>query len=285
MFQQAQTNGAGVLGCLLVLTVGGIAGADEPSASSIRRAAALQITTDAAKAYEFELAGEPPRKLTFHPDSLLRWSNPVAGEVYGDVFVWTRDGRPELIGSFHQWYSPLTHGAHEFHSLAAVGIRGTRDGQPVWNSQRPGIQWRPVPNRPAVAATPPARLSQMRSISREFTVRKTDREGVVREMRLLRQPVYRYAPDDSNSNLGDGALFVFVQGTDPEVFLLVEARPAGGDWKWHYALARMNSVQFVAKYQDREVWRVEIWPWSRTKNGSEPYTQFGPFHRPNAAGN
>ena len=38
----------------------------------------------------------------------------------------------------------------------------------------------------------------------------------------LSQPLYRYGGDDSG--VLDGGLFVFVQGTDPEVFLLIEAR-------------------------------------------------------------
>ena len=64
--------------------------------------------------------------------------------------------------------------------------------------------------------------------------------------------------------------------------MLVEARQTNGGREWQYAFARMNSVQFIAKYRNRQVWSVEIWPWSRTKNGIEPYTQFGPFNRPTA---
>ena len=44
-----------------------------------RAAEALQLTTDVAKGYEFEVSDEQPRKLAFHPASILRWSNPAAG--------------------------------------------------------------------------------------------------------------------------------------------------------------------------------------------------------------
>ncbi len=253
----------------------------EDSGSKINhRAEALQITTDAASNYEFELVADQPKPLVFHSESILRWSNPIAGEVFGSVYVWTHDGRPEVIGSLHQWYTPLTHGAHEFHSLASVPVRGERDGKLVWKSQEPGIDLRTLPAQQPVAESKLGRLRQMRAISREFTVEKTDREDVTRGLRLLSQPIFRY-PGGSERVL-DGTVFVFVQGTDPEVFLLVEARRVADNWQWQYAFARMNSVQFVAKHRNRQVWSTETWSWSKTKNGIEPYTQFGPFQRPNA---
>ena len=45
-------------------------------------------------------------------------------------------------------------------------------------------------------------------------------------MRLLAHPIYHY--ENTKGDLIDGGLFAFVQGTDPEVFLLVEARRPGG---------------------------------------------------------
>jgi hypothetical protein len=47
----------------------------------------------------------------------------------------------------------------------------------------------------------------------------------------------------------DGAVFAFVQGTDPETLLMVEARKTGDAWQRQFAFARMNSVQFVATYR------------------------------------
>jgi hypothetical protein len=46
----------------------------------------------------------------------------------------------------------------------------------------------------------------------------------------------------------DGGLYAFVAGTDPEAFLLLEAREESGSGKsWHYALARMNCDALTAK--------------------------------------
>jgi hypothetical protein len=38
---------------------------------------------------------------------------------------------------------------------------------------------------------------------------------------------------------------------------LIEARPAGGAWVWHYGLARMSMVNMRAQHKDRSVWKVE----------------------------
>ena len=46
------------------------------------------------------------------------------------------------------------------------------------------------------------------------------------ELRLLPTPIARYG--EPGTKLLDGALFAFVLGTDPEVFLFLEARPGQG---------------------------------------------------------
>lgn len=268
-----------VCAALLLFVSPGFGKADDLD-SAERSAEALKINTGAAKSYTFEVSGDPPYEPEFRDESLLRWSNPGAGEIYGSVFVWTHQGRPEVVASLYQWYSPYTHGAHEFHSLATTSISGVRDGTPVWKSNQPGVQFRRVPDQHAMDTVRAIRLRRMREIARRFAVKKTDREGVAQEMRLLPQPIYRYPADSSHAL--DGALFVFVDGTDPEVILLVEARKTGNKWEWEYALTRMNSVQFVARYRDREVWRVELLPWSRVASHLEPYTSFGNIKRPAA---
>lgn len=238
---------------------------------------ALEITTAAAKLYSFELQSEPPHALDFHQHSILRWSNPVAGEIYGNVFVWTLNGRPTVLGSIYQWYSPMTHGSHEFQSLATEPLEGKREGKTVWRSQQAGIQWRSVTSQPAISDSKSIRTRHLRVMAKRFQVQKTDREDISRELRLLAQPLFRYGSDDSD--VIDGALYAFVQGTDPEVFLLIEARKVAGGHEWQYALARMNSVKFVAHYQGQEIWRRELSVWKAVKSGREPYAAFGPFRR------
>src|SRR5205085_10594892 len=119
--------------------------------------------------------------------------------------------------------------------------------------------------------TPAARLSQMRSMSGNFTADKTDRDDnvSVQRMRLLTQPVFRYT--SKAARVTDGALFAFVQGTDPEVLLLLEAQESDSGSAWHFALARMNSTAFNVRYLDRPVWQTEVLPWDVVLNNREPY--------------
>ncbi|QEF98221.1 hypothetical protein Mal15_22700 [Stieleria maiorica] len=256
---------------LILMVVGSVAG-EEPDP---RIAEALERTTEAATHYEFRLPSEPTQRLEFQSKSLLHWSNPVIGVIYGNVFVWTQQehGRPEVIGSILQWYEPHKHGTHEFHSLSKGPVEGSRDGQPVWSTDAPGIEWMPIPNAPEVGDSPLVRLPQMRSIVRGLSVTSTSKDGLPYNLRLLSQPLYRYCHEDSE--VVDGALFTFVQGTDPEVIVLVEARADDtGTTRWQFAMVRMAALEFVAEFQDREIWRVDAMPYAIAMSGREPYSLF-----------
>src|SRR6267154_139980 len=101
--------------------------ADDTASEKARADEFLAFAVRESKVYAFrpKTAGAP-FKLKAEP--ILRWSNPVAGSLYGDVFVWTAQGRPAVIGSFHKWYSPHKHRANEFLSLSGDSIVGEREG-------------------------------------------------------------------------------------------------------------------------------------------------------------
>jgi hypothetical protein len=90
-------------------------------------------------------------------------------------------------------------------------------------------------------------------------------------LRLLPQPVYRYAlePAGDDGNFIDGALFGFVEGTDLEVVLALEARKTGLESYWEYALARMSDLPMVVKLGEKTAWQVEH---SRVPNPRAAYT-------------
>jgi hypothetical protein len=71
----------------------------------------------------------------------------------------------------------------------------------------------------------------------------------------------------------DGAIFAFVRGTDPEVLLLIETRKLEGGDTWQYALAPMNSLEFHAFHQDREVWQKPQLapPWLNVMDPTKSY--------------
>lgn len=237
--------------------------------------AAFTMTRDAAKKYEFEVRGvDQPAVLREQP--ILRWSNPEQGQVYGNVFLWTQRGRPVVVGSLFKWFSPFTHMSNEFHSLSLGEISAKNDSREVWRPTQPGVAFAAIPDAPAVAATPAGRLTQMRQLARQFTARSIDRKDVKSELRPLTQPVYRYEIEKDSADLLDGALFVFVQGTDPEVWLLLEAQKPDEQTipQWKFAIARMNSIEFHVEHNGRQIWHCDIMPFKEVSAHKAAYTSF-----------
>ncbi|HWB11425.1 MAG TPA: hypothetical protein VG826_19500 [Pirellulales bacterium] len=225
---------------------------------------------EAAAGYEIRLAGSPDVPLVLRPEPVLKWSNPERGRIYGHVFVWTAGGRPEAIASLYKWYHPFTHSSHEFQSLSTGGLSALREGSAAWSTTRPGVEPRPLAEADPPANTAAARLRQMRDLVRDFRANETNRAGEQSSLRCLPQPIYRY--ESTKEPLVDGALFAFVQATDPEIVLLLEARKdESGKAAWHYALARLNSITLRVFYQDREVWTAQELPWSVVHDQTEPY--------------
>ena len=92
-------------------------------------------------------------------------------------------------------------------------------------------------------------------------------------MRLLAQPIYRY--ENTKGDLIDGGLFVFVLGTDPELFLLIEARrPPGGAPEWRFGATRMNSINLRLNHRGREIWNAPEIPWEQVWDSRQPYCVF-----------
>jgi hypothetical protein len=71
---------------------------------------------------------------------------------------------------------------------------------------------------------------------------------------LLPTPVTRYG--GPTTKLLDGALFAFVLGTDPEVFLFLEVVSDQEHLQWRYALAPMSAFALKGSYQGKAVWEV-----------------------------
>jgi hypothetical protein len=88
-------------------------------------------------------------------------------------------------------------------------------------------------------------------------------------LKLHPNPILRW----SNPTVGSVYGEVFVEGTDPEVWLMTETRMSDDKSVWHFALARMNRDEIRVTYQDKEVWRAPSTskPWG---NLLSPYALF-----------
>lgn len=82
------------------------------------------------------------------------------------------------------------------------------------------------------------------------------------ELRLLPRPLFRYEADEAEG-IVDGGLFAFVQGTDPQSLLVIEARTDRGTASWHFAFARLASGAVAGRLDDREVFSVAKYDFKR----------------------
>jgi len=254
------------------------ASAQEPADAEADAAKKFQAyARESAAAYEMHAELAEGRKLVFRDEPVLRWTNPLGGrKAHGDVFLWTDEGRPAAVLSLYEYTTPdaVVHEHHEFCSLATTPLVGVGPSGRNWSPKEAGIQLAPLADAPEPADSQVRRLSQMRQLAGRFTGAKITREDrAKRDLRILPQPVIRY--ESKHHDVLDGALFALVEATDPEIFLVVEARPHEGKDQWHFALARMNSLWLGASYQDRKVWEAEELPWSEiVRRGDKTYMIF-----------
>jgi hypothetical protein len=212
-----------------------------------------------------DLAGKPA-ELKFQSRSLLNWSNPERGSGTGGLFLWTADGRPQMISCAFEYQGSVK---HEFHSLSSEAIDARRGDKDV-HRFGPGLEWHDLADVPAPAGQRPLRLAQMRRQAARFSVAVGLNKGWS-ETRLLPQPLYR-TPADVEGDLG---LFVFVQGTDPECVLLLEAT---AEKTWRYSLTRQSKWKLRAQLDEKEVWQVDPSP----RPGAEPRSPFLVLSQPPA---
>lgn len=211
-----------------------------------------------------------------HPEPILRWSNPTAGSVYGDVYVWTDQGRPAVIAGAYRWFSPDWGDTLEVCSVSSGPVLGEKNDVTFWMPDKAGIEFQTLTDVDPPGNIAAARLARMRWIVDDFVVELTDTRGtngVKRRLRPLSRPVYRYPAPTADSKYVDGALFAFVEGTDPEVFLLVEAAEGNAGPEWRFGVARMNRDELQVTHKNVVVWTVPYLDevMGRTR---EPYALF-----------
>jgi hypothetical protein len=210
-------------------------------------------------------AGSPRFRLITDP--IFRLDNPVTKVKDSAIFVWTdaETGRPEAM--IQMFRAPTKDWIHDWTSLSASPIVA-EVGTSAWWRPRPGVAFRPVPDAPAPATTPQARLRQLHALAEQFSATDDFLGAGWSRLRLMPKPWLRYGK--AGSGVEDGALFAFALGTEPEVALMIEVRPdpAGGH-RWEYALAPMTSFEVKAFWKGKQVWTL---PWRKlSKDPTDPF--------------
>lgn len=279
-------NRTSVLGLALFVPalLGQVPPADSPksreeSTAKAKREACHKIYLEEAKGYTIYRDASRREKLELKPEPVYVWTNPIrGGEQDGEVYVWTSRGRAEVVGTFFSFPATGPRGLHhELHALSTATLDVTRPGAHGWTPKKPGIEPVAIADAPAPAKSATARMSQMRTLARDFSAITEDDKGRTWDLRTLPQPLYRYASTDPD--VLDGAVFAFVTsaGTDPEMLLVLEARKAAGASAptWHYGLGRFTDMKLTARLKGKTVFEVPRIPWDSVPVVDGPYRTFG----------
>lgn len=237
---------------LLAMTVA-TADADESLAKKM-----LTIYQRDIAEYSLAVESAPKKELELKKEPIFEWSNPVRSTLqHGLIFLWLHDGRPAALGSIFSQQDPLLPGRrimHELHALDREKLVVSRSR--ALNEWRPraGLARKELPDAGTPAATAGERLVQMRRLAQELTGYETDDQGKRHDLRLLRGPLYRYPT--AQDGVVDGALFALLatEGTDPEVWLIIEARKDGGTTRWEHACCRFSNRNLFVERKGMEVW-------------------------------
>ncbi len=255
-----------------------VCGADplESGAASGHKAAWQSRYARAAEEYALY---RDSAKLQLQAEPVYSWHKAAReGGTGGSIYVWTHDGCAEAVACFWRMRHADGHTTlgHELHSLSPKVLSVVREGTDQWKPTA-AFERTPFDDAPEPASKPAARLSQMRSLAAGFSGHSAG-QGERYELRMLTTPVYRYRSSDPD--VLDGALFAMVctVGTDPEAFLLVEARrpEEGKDTpRWQFGLARFSHLDLFVTYRGPEVWRAVRGPDDTfAQNPTQTYRSF-----------
>ncbi|HEY2251958.1 MAG TPA: hypothetical protein VGH74_12890, partial [Planctomycetaceae bacterium] len=220
---------------------------DGSEAARAERAAALDLMRRRALSLVVELeSAEGIERVELVEKPILRYSTPTLRQFDQTLWTWGRVGRPVAIATIGPKGCELV-------SVADGPLSMTAKSGWKWTPRGSGMTWKPVPDAPALGKTATERARQMKEIARKFTASASSKKIPYVELRLVDQPLHRYA--DPDRGLIDGSVFSFAAGTNPELLLLVECRrEPQGKLVWQYGCARMSAANCEAKIGETIVW-------------------------------
>jgi len=199
------------------------------------------------------LQSESTETMKFRKESLLRYDDKTrpgdgGAQALLDATAWRlgEAGRPLAIVTLEIY--PLRKATavmtYEFVSLSPLAFEMKNSRGVIWTPSGTELMMAPLPEAPEPADTKRSRLAQMRQLARRFTA-QAEWRGEKIECRLLAQPIDRY--DDEAAGIIDGAVFVFANGTNPEMGLLLEC----SDKFWSYGVFRLTAATLCAQFDGK----------------------------------
>lgn len=239
-------------------------GAERPPASRedrlVEERTELMRQLAAGYTAESQEAGFPER---LEPKPIFRYTDPARGTIAASLWRLGSTGRPKALLAMELNRSELKAPAvmYEYSSLTATPF-SLRSRAMRWSPARTLYEFKPLPGMRPPEKTAARRLIQMRDAANRFASSEIDKKERC-ELRLLSQPADRYKP--AGGEAADGAMFLFVFGTNPEVVLFLESD--GTDWT--YAVGRMTGAETVTMTLDGKT----VWDGPPLESGPQsPYT-------------
>ncbi|MEK6262672.1 MAG: hypothetical protein AABP62_29090 [Planctomycetota bacterium] len=239
---------------------------DEKSDLAERR---LQVMKARAEAIRFSSSNATvPKQL--QPMPLFRYEDQTRGYVDGAVWRLGEQGRPLAVITTELHPNYLGEGPriiYDFLSLTERPFTAKSPDVSGWSPRGSAATLQRLPDAPPPANAPAARLGQMKQLARRFTATQevTELDKSFVHLRLLPREVDRYSPDANAES--DGALFLFVNGRNPGVVLLLETNGQ----EWTYGVGRLSAPSaLILRLDDTIVWKEPRASGSLT--WSSPYT-------------
>ena len=207
--------------------------------------------------------GERWQAAALRAEPSLLYADNTRGLMDSSLWVWEHQG--QAVGVTAVEWNPQDGGeglwTFEFASLTPAALKFALP-QGNWTMDSNVAIPRSIPMAPPVAASRAQRQLQMKQMAERFTAIELHRMQGRIELRRLSAPIFRQA----EVTPGDGAIFVFANGTNPEVLLMIHTVTVKNQAAWSYTLGALAAEELVVSLDGREVWREMPF----TKPGARP---------------
>ena len=242
---------------LLPMSLIGRAAAEEP-ASDTERARHLERMREVAGS--IRVLADPQRAesaVTLKQEPVLRYADSTRQTLESSLWIWSDGGRPAAILAVEYYPKGPTgpRWLYEIASLSTAPIAAECEGTFRFAAKGPGLKLEELADAPPPAEKEVRRLAQMKELRGRFTAYENATVNGRIELRPLVTPLLRYS--DAKQGLVDGAIFALASGTNPEVFLVLEAQAVKGKSVWQYALVQMTGEAVAVQLDGKEVWKQE----------------------------
>jgi hypothetical protein len=186
---------------------------------------------------------------------LLYYGDPTRDNDRGSLWAWGEKGRPVALLELYQNANDRTRWVYAVCNTSGRKLRAERNRAAWWRENESASELKDVPAAPAPASDGPQRQRQLKALAQKFTAHQFwDPNNTRYELRRLERPLHSYR-DEANGLL-DGALYIFANGTNPEIVLFLEARANAADktkFTWQFATGRLAHAELHLEYDGKEV--------------------------------